>query len=246
MVNRVHVPRRAFALPLCALVVLSLGACRIGAEDEPEETKRSRAAADAGGRNGFSRFDGGTLRPADPPDAALPDEDIDAGAPDASGGPGGPDAGNTNGLDAGVVDAAPPQGYDAGNNGVSTCNTWQDCPPHYGDLNSAFECVSNQCVCDPTGNWQYQCTNQGAYFSDFDCFCVMNGGAPPSEDPDPDDNCGWEYEYYCEPDRWVDDSHYERRCETVNGQTECRDVWVDDGHWEDGGCNHVRWVWKCR
>jgi hypothetical protein len=193
-------------------------------------------------------------------DASLADTgQVDAAGGGDAAGPASPDAAPTTDaaermtndggggitMDGGTVDAGGLAGTPDSGTGPASCTIWQECPPHFDDPNSAFECQGNLCLCDPTGHWQTECGSIGGYLTAYDCYCVLGAGAPPSEDPDPDDSCRWEWEYYCEEDRWVDTSHYERRCETVNGETQCHDEWVSSGYWEDGGCNHVRWVWKC-
>jgi hypothetical protein len=100
------------------------------------------------------------------------------------------------------------------------------------------------------GQWRTACTGQGATWVAAECFCAMNAGSSPSgsADDDPNDNvyCWWSWRPDgCEPNRWVDTSHYDRRCETINGRTECRDVWVDSGYWESGNCNNGRWIKRC-
>ncbi len=221
-------------------------ACLVPAEDGVRD---AGGITDAGRGFNFQRLDG-SLR-GDDAGGSLPDSGAQGG-PDAAGlgaSSGGANASSSSGgvgLDAGNVLDANGNGVDAGGGVGGPCLQWQDCQPHLGDPNSAYECVHSQCVCDPTGHWVTECGTIGGYFSAFDCYCVLGGSTPPNADPDPTDACGWTWEYYCEPDRWVDTSHYERRCETISGQTECRDVWVDSGRWEEGGCNHTRWVWKCR
>lgn len=211
------------------------------------------ADADGGGRDAGRRGWGLDASLRDPADASAGGAGSSSATGSSAGGATASSSGGSSGSSGsssasggGAWDAGA-SGFDAGSSGGAlSCVQWQDCPPHYGDLNSAYECVNNTCECDPTGTWASQCAGLPGYFSAFDCLCIVDGTPPPSSDPDPDDGCGWEWEYYCEPDRWVDTSRYERRCETVNGQTECRDVWVQSGRWEDGGCNHTRWVWKCR
>jgi len=211
--------------------------------DEP-----AKAAPLDGGAPGpsFIRPDA-SLRPPDPVDASV--SATDSGMQNGMDGsvvvPPNDAGGGVTDASSSLVDAAFVP-WDAGPTGGFYCGTWQECPPHYADLNSAYECRANQCECDPDGTWSPQCTSMGGYFNAFDCYCMQDGTAPPSEDDNPDDDCGWEWEYYCEEDTYRDTSRYERRCETISGKTQCRDVWVNSGYWESGGCNHVRWVWKCR
>jgi hypothetical protein len=238
---------------LLGLVTLATQACPTPAGG-PEPR-----VPDAGGHQGgssaqaFVRGDGGGLR-------------LDAGTSTSSGGTsawsgGGGSSGqgssshpasgvSSAGLDAGFHPDATPVHPDASTVTTQTqqaCTVWQDCGPHYGDLNSGFECVASLCSCDPAGQWAIQCVTglQGSWVA-LECLCVVSATSSPptgNPDPNPSDNvqCWWSWHSNgCEPDRWVDTSHYDRVC-----NPDCRDVWVNSGYWESGNCNGGRWIKRC-
>jgi hypothetical protein len=125
-----------------------------------------------------------------------------------------------------------------------TCNAWQDCGPHYGDSNSGYECLENTCTCDPAGQWSATCGQNGGYFVFEECLCVFADAPPPAEGTD---QCYWTWEQGpCDPDRWVDTSHYEDEC-SYNSQDvwECHAVWVESGYWEAGDCPAGYWLEIC-
>src|SRR5690606_5801554 len=114
----------------------------------------------------------------------------------------------------------------------ASCNEWQDCPPHYGSLQSGYECVSQLCTCDPTGTYRGNCASQGGYWIAAECYCAFSDVGPPNQAPEPD--CWWHLvEPPCDPDRWVDTSHYETECRyDHNDNYICESVWVPSGYWE--------------
>lgn len=148
--------------------------------------------------------------------------------------------------DDGVVPAGEP-GPPPSQAGQS-CTEWTDCGPHYGDLNSGFDCVATVCSCDATGQWAQVCANVGGSWSGFECFCFTNTStAMPTAAPERPDQaaedveCWWSWRHsYCDPDRWVDRSYYERVCDSRG----CWNEYVEDGHWEDGQC-YGRWIKRC-
>lgn len=127
----------------------------------------------------------------------------------------------------------------------ASCNVWQDCPPHHDSLQSGYECVNQQCTCDPAGTYQTNCSNQGGYWIAQECFCAFSDVAPPTDPPEED--CWWHLEEPpCDPDRWVDTSHYEDECYyDANDQYVCDAVWVEDGYYEDGACPSPYWDKRC-
>lgn len=127
----------------------------------------------------------------------------------------------------------------------AACSVWQDCPPHYESTQSGYECVDQQCTCDPAGTYQGNCATQGGYWVPEECFCAFTDVAPPNEDPEPD--CWWHLEEPpCDPDRWVDTSHYEEECYyDGNGDQVCESVWVSSGYYEDGACPSPYWEQRC-
>jgi hypothetical protein len=170
--------------------------------------------------------------PADPPPADAPPADAPPPAADPDG--------------DGVVpagDPGPPPA-DAG----QSCSEWTDCAPHFDDPNSGFDCVNNACTCDDTGQWAQACADIGGSWSSFECFCFTNTdtlmptAAPETPDQADDDVvCWWSWRLrYCDPDRWVDTSYYERVCDS----TGCWNEYVDDGYYEDGQC-YGRWIKRC-
>lgn len=127
----------------------------------------------------------------------------------------------------------------------SPCSVWQDCPPHYESTQSGYECVSQQCTCDPTGTYQANCGTQGGYWVPEECYCAFTDVAPPGQAPEPD--CWWHLEEPpCDPDRWVDTSRYETECRyDHNDEYVCEQVWVESGYWEDGPCPSPYWEQRC-
>lgn len=237
--------------PTSRIAVLLLSAVGVALAASSCLVVQEGAGLEDGGLAGSVSSSSGNARPSHFDASIRPVLPVDAGGqPDAQLGYGldsglilpGPDAGNgsssSGGTDAGSVV------FDGG--GGVGCNQWQDCQPHLADPNSAYECVANQCVCDPQGTWAPACAGLNGYFSTFDCFCVISGSSPPMSDPDPTDRCGWEWGTYCTADTYVDTSHYERRCGTVSGETVCEDVWVQSGYYLNDGCSHTEWTWKCR
>ncbi len=126
----------------------------------------------------------------------------------------------------------------------AACNVWQDCPPHYESTQSGYECIAQQCTCDPDGTYQGNCATQGGYWVAPECFCAFNDDGPPGYDPEPD--CWWHLEEpLCDPDRWVDTSHYETECGYQNDEYVCENVWVSSGYYEDGACPPPYWEQRC-
>lgn len=125
------------------------------------------------------------------------------------------------------------------------CTVWQDCGPLYDDQNSGMECVSNTCQCDPVGQWSQTCTSMGGYWVASACQCVFSEQPPPSYEPSED--CWWHLEQPpCDPDRWVDTSHYEDECTyDAYDQYVCDSVWVESGYYEDGACPAPYWLERC-
>jgi hypothetical protein len=125
------------------------------------------------------------------------------------------------------------------------CNVWQDCGPLYDDPNSGMECVSNTCQCDPVGQWAGTCGSMGGFWVQSACQCVFSDMPPPSYEPTED--CWWHLEQPpCDPDRWVDTSHYEDECYyDAYDQYVCDPVWVESGYYEAGACPSPYWLERC-
>ncbi len=132
---------------------------------------------------------------------------------------------------------------------TESCAQWQDCGPHYGDLNSGFDCDNGQCACNVASDHDDDCRAIGGLWSDQECFCFVTSSRPPEAADDNtsyDDRderapyCWWRYREECDRDRWVDTSYYERVC----SQGTCRNVWRSRGHYEDGNCTDV-WTKRC-
>jgi hypothetical protein len=129
-----------------------------------------------------------------------------------------------------------------------SCAEWTDCGPHYDNLNSGFDCEDGTCTCDATGQWAQACANIGGSWSGWECFCfVGTATAMPSAAPErpslarDDVRCWWKWRHtYCDPDRWVDTSYYERVC---YGGT-CYNEYVHRGYYVDGRC-YGRWIKRC-
>jgi len=168
----------------------------------------------------------------------------DTGADDAPV-PGDP-AANPDGDDgapaAGAPGTAPPPAEQA-----QSCQAWQDCGPHFGDLNSGFDCDGGQCACNVAGTWDDDCAAIGGLWSDEECFCFVTQSRPPEPANDAsttnDDDapwCWWRWHEECEPDEWVDTSYYRRECDSSG----CYNRYISRGHWVDGYCNDV-WTKTC-
>lgn len=130
---------------------------------------------------------------------------------------------------------------------AQTCTVWQDCGPHFDDLNSGLECQSNQCVCDPAGQWATTCANAGAFWIEEECFCQFASQARPAQTPS--ENCWWHwYDEPCEGDTWIDTSHYRDECyyDSFQEREVCNAVWVEEGYWENGTCDTGYWLEYCR
>ncbi len=129
---------------------------------------------------------------------------------------------------------------------TQACTVWQDCAPHFGDLNSGFDCDNGQCACNVADGYDEACAEIGGFWSDDECLCFVTQSRPPeaaNDDDDDDDDapyCWWRFREDCDPDEWVDTSYYERVC--TNGT--CRDVWRNRGYWTDGACTEV-WTKRC-
>jgi len=132
---------------------------------------------------------------------------------------------------------------------TGSCAQWQDCGPHYGDLNSGFDCDAGQCACNVASDHDDDCRAIGGLWSDQECFCFVTSSRPPEpadDDTSYDDRdddapyCWWRYREECDGDRWVDTSYYERVCR----QGVCNNVWRRDGYYEDGDCVEV-WTRRC-
>jgi hypothetical protein len=125
------------------------------------------------------------------------------------------------------------------------CAVWQDCGPLYDDPNSGMECVANTCQCDPVGQWSQTCTTMGGYWVQSACQCVFTDVAPPGYEPFA--NCWWDLEQPpCDPERWVDTSHYEDECYyDAYDQYVCDAVWVESGYYEAGACPSPYWIERC-
>lgn len=135
-----------------------------------------------------------------------------------------------------------------------TCSVWQDCPPGFDSTQSGFDCVNNTCTCDPNGTYSTNCQSQGGYWVPQECFCVFSDSPPPQTTPDPDGFasdeppvCWWHHEQPpCDPDRYVDTSHYEERCfYNADDVWTCEQVWVQEGHYEPGACPPPIWDLRC-
>lgn len=86
-----------------------------------------------------------------------------------------------------------------------------------------------------------RCTEYGGYWVQAECFCAFADEAPPGA---ADEDCYWRWDAPpCDPDRWVDTSHYECRYDERN-ELRC-DVWVQSGYWEDGACPTGHWEEIC-
>jgi hypothetical protein len=129
-----------------------------------------------------------------------------------------------------------------------SCQEWTDCGPHFNDPNSGFDCDNSVCTCDATGQWAQACAQLGGSWSSFECFCFTNTEtlmptAAPETPPQADEGvvCWWTWKQrYCDPDRWVDTSYYERVCY----RDECWWEYRERGYWEDGRC-YGRWIKRC-
>lgn len=183
--------------------------------------------------------------PADPGDGDG--DGTDPGDGDGDGSAPTPDDGDGDGDgdDPPPDNPLPPSPYPPPPNEGDQCNQWQDCGPYGGDQNSGFECVNNACTCDPGGHWSETCQSGGGYWVYTDCLCVFADAAPPDEYAG--DGCYWHYEQpVCDPDRWVDTSHYEDECYyDANDEWRCDPVWVESGYYEAGACPSPYWDRRC-
>lgn len=167
--------------------------------------------------------------PADPAadDAPAADPAADAPAADAPA--------------AGAPGSVPPPAEQA-----QTCQAWQDCGPHFGDLNSGFDCDGGQCACNVAGTYDDDCAAIGGLWSDEECFCFVTQSRPPEPANDANSNdddapwCWWRWHEECEPDEWVDTSYYRRECDSSG----CYNRYISRGYWVDGYCNDV-WTKTC-
>ncbi len=125
------------------------------------------------------------------------------------------------------------------------CTVWQDCGPHYANPNSGYDCVDAQCQCDVTGQWASTCYSLGGLFVAEDCLCVFNTIPYPSSDAG--ESCYWHYEEGdCDPDQWIDTSHYEYDCYTDSyGDNVCDPIWVESGYYETSACIDPYWEERC-
>jgi hypothetical protein len=126
-----------------------------------------------------------------------------------------------------------------------TCQAWQDCGPHFGDLNSGFDCDGGQCACNVAGTYDDDCAAIGGLWSEEECFCFVTQSRPPEPANDAGNNddapwCWWRWHEECEPDEWVDTSYYRRECDSSG----CYNRYISRGHWVDGYCNDV-WTKTC-
>ena len=212
--------RSAVGILLLALLVVTACSTELGAPVE--------ATADAAAPPGIDT----TPNAAAPGEVdAAPEIDADADAPGTSP----DDTGSAADADADVV--APPSET------PQSCTAWQDCGPHFGDLNSGFDCDAGQCACNVAGDHDDACAAIGGYWSEAQCFCFVTSSRPPAEaDPDENDDvsCWWDWYEECAPDVWVDTSYYRRECDDDG----CRDVYVRRGYWREGACDDI-WVREC-
>jgi|GEM_PF-978055 len=134
-----------------------------------------------------------------------------------------------------------------------SCQQWQDCGPFTDNYQTGFDCVSGTCVCDPNGQYQTGCAQQGGSWVSGDCACSF-AGAPPSSSAVPEGwiwdvepECWWHLvEPVCDPDMWVDTSYYRDECYyDANDNYICNSVYVPDGHWRDGACPAPYWEPWC-
>jgi hypothetical protein len=144
------------------------------------------------------------------------------------------------GTTAGAPGSAPPPAAQE-----QSCQSWQDCGPHFGDLNSGFDCEVGQCACNVAGTYDDECASIGGLWSDEECFCFVTQSRPPepandASAADDEPYCWWRWYEECQPDEWVDTSYYRRVCD----DTGCYDRYVQRGYWESGACDDV-WVKRC-
>jgi len=139
----------------------------------------------------------------------------------------------------------PPSPYPPPPNEGDACYQWSDCGPYGADQNSGYECINNACTCDPGGHWSDTCTAAGGFWVYTDCLCTFAETPPPTEYAG--DGCYWHWEEgVCDPDRWVDTSHYEDDCYyDSNNDLRCDSVWVTSGYYEDGACPSPYWDKRC-
>jgi hypothetical protein len=224
--------RPASATTLLALLVMTACSTELGGPVEAEEAAGA-AAVPAGVA---------TTPNAAAPGAADADADgNDTGTADDVPADGGSDAGpdDTPASDAPATDdvIAPPAET------AQACTVWQDCGPHFGDLNSGFDCDAGQCACNVAGDHDDACAAIGGFWSEAQCFCFVTSSRPPADaDPDSTDDvrCWWDWYEECEPDEWVDTSYYRRECDDDG----CRNVYVRRGYWRSGHCEDI-WVREC-
>jgi len=223
------------SLTALAIVVLALGAGCVtkygedGSDDGDDGDASSGITLSASAND-----DAPAVRDDDASDDA--DADNDADAPPANDGPS--DDGN-NDDDTPPPASPPPTSQD------QSCQVWQDCGPHFGDMNSGFDCDDSVCACDADGAYDAECARIGGVWSAEECFCFVTNSRPPApaNDPDRDDDepyCWWRWHEECEPDEWVDTSYYRRECDSQG----CRDRYVHRGYWRDGDCDDV-WTRLC-
>jgi hypothetical protein len=196
-----------------------------GAEQAaPAGVSTTPISAPAAGGTDADGIDSGTDAedPAEPP--------VDDAAPAADDAPAAGDPGSV-----------PPPAEQA-----QSCQAWQDCGPHFGDLNSGFDCDGGQCACNVAGTYDDDCAAIGGLWSDEECFCFVTQSRPPEPANDASGNdddapwCWWRWHEECEPDEWVDTSYYRRECDSSG----CYNRYISRGYWVDGYCNDV-WTKSC-
>ncbi|MBN2358371.1 MAG: hypothetical protein JXR83_02900 [Deltaproteobacteria bacterium] len=195
------------------------GGDRPHSDRQPTDRRVVSDVPAAGDRGGLPRLDGGGLRDGAGRDGAI-------GPP----------------RDAARSDSGFPMP------GTQPCQVWQDCAPHYGDLNSGYECVGQLCTCDPTGGMLSNCTAGGGTWIIAECYCARSAGPIPSADAGDDEDCWWSWRQgACEPDYWVDTSYQVEECYCCDeyGYDICEWRWIYDGYWASGYCPPGYWEQLC-
>jgi hypothetical protein len=224
--------RTAPAITFLTLLVMTACSTELGGPVEAEAAADADAAVSAGIDTTPNAAAPGA------PDAGS-DTDTDTDAAD--------DAGTGTGTGTGTADDvpadAPADVVTPPSETLQSCTVWQDCGPHFGDLNSGFDCDAGQCACNVAGDHDDACAAIGGYWSEAQCFCFVTSSRPPAEadtDAADDVSCWWDWYEECAPDVWVDTSYYRRECDDDG----CRDVYVRRGYWREGACDDI-WVREC-
>jgi hypothetical protein len=230
---------RAIPLLILGLAAACTHAVADGS-DPPGDASQPPGATPGAAKSPAAGNPGADASTSDPPADPPPSDDPPATNPPPTDDVPGDDNGDgvVNVSDAGP---SPADAHEA-------CAEWTDCAPHFDDPNSGFDCVDSACTCDSTGQWAQACAGMGGSWSSFECFCfthtdtVMPTAAPETpEQADEGVTCWWTWRLrYCDPDRWIDTSYYERVCQG----DDCWEEYVPDGYYEDGEC-YGRWIKRC-